>query len=43
MSELFSVFRQFLVQDVSIVGTSLGITWGNLLFLFILPVLSLSC
>ena len=41
MSELFSVFRQFLVQDISIVGTSLGITWGNLLFLFILPVLGL--
>lgn len=41
MNGLFDAVVQFLNQTVSIVGTSLAISWGNLIFLFVLPVVGI--
>lgn len=41
MNGLFEAASDFLGQNVSIVGNSLGISWGNLIFLFILPLVGI--
>jgi small-conductance mechanosensitive channel len=41
VSDLFEAVADFFGRSVAIVGTSLGISWGNLIFLFVLPLVGI--
>ena len=41
MRDILMTVARFLRMPVSVVGTPLGIDWGSLLFLFVLPVIGI--